>query len=99
MKRFILEWGSLFCFGVGLAIAIAWGMMRYVDDQTHHFRIKTSGGVQNDLHFVFAAGHLTLCDQFETDSAGRIQPLIVEPRDLTPADIAKQSVARRGFFG
>lgn len=95
MKRVILEWGSLFCFGIALALAILWGVSRYVDDQTYHLRVATTGSVQDDLHILVAGGHLVLCDQFEADPSGRIQPVIIEPKDFTPADIKRGDRAGR----
>jgi hypothetical protein len=86
MKRILLEWGLILCVGLTLAVSILWAVASFVDRSTYHLRFPTSRSVQDDLHLIVGAGELTLCDQFEMDTSGNSQPLIVEARNLTPSD-------------
>src|SRR5262245_15004631 len=89
MKRMLLEWGMFFSVGLALALTALWVNSHSVDRSTHHIKISTSKGVQNDLHFILSGGDLTLCDQFEMDIGGKVGPLIIDPGRLTPRDIAR----------
>jgi hypothetical protein len=86
MKRMLLEWGLILSVGLTLAVSCLWVTSNFVDRSTYHLRFPTSRSVQDDLHVMVGAGELTLCDQFEMDRSGNVQPVIVEARNLTPSD-------------
>ncbi len=89
MKRIILEWGMVFLVGTALAIVGIWAGSRFLDRSTYHLRIATSRSVQDDLHVLIANGDLALCDQFDVDAAGNVRPLVIDVRNVRPADIRR----------
>ena len=98
MKRIILEWSLVFLIGMALAMLTVWAGSRFLDRSTYHLRIATSRSVQDDLHVLVANGDLALCDQFAVDAAGNVRPLIINARNVLPADIRRAHVSEASRY-
>jgi hypothetical protein len=89
MKRIILEWGWILSVGMALAVSSLWVYSRFFDRSPYHLRISTSRSVGDDIHVLVGDGNLSLCDQFEVEASGNVQPLIIDARNVRAADILR----------
>lgn len=96
MKRITLEWGLILSIGLCLALSSLWVYSRFFARSTYHLRISTPPSVGNGLHVLVGAGDLSLSDQFDVDGSGNVQPLIIDLRTISAADIRRG--ARVGGF-
>ena len=96
MKRIILEWSLILSVGITLALTALWAVSRFFDRSSYHFRISTPQTVEGALHLLVGDGDLCLCDQFDVDASGDVQPLIVDSRKVLPSDVLQG--ARVGQF-
>ncbi len=89
MKRIILEWGWILSVGMALAVSSLWVYSRFFDRLPYHLRISTSRSVGDDVHVLVGDGNLSLCDQFDVEASGKVQPLIIDARKVRAADILR----------
>src|ERR1700722_13910545 len=89
VKHRILEWGLIFCFGSALALLTSWVVSRFFDRSSYHLKLSPTGNLRHDLHLFMYEGQFALSNQFDSDSSGRIRPLIVEVKMLIKRDLLR----------
>ena len=89
VKHRILEWGLIFCFGSALALLTSWVVSRFFDRSSYHLKLSPTGNLRHDLHLFMYEGQFALRNQLDSDSSGRIRPLIVEAKMLIKRDLLR----------
>ena len=89
MKHRILEWGLFFCLGSALALLTSWVVSRFFDRSSYHLKLSPTGNLRHDLHLFMYEGQFALSNQFDSNSSGRIRPLIVEMKMLIKRDLLR----------
>jgi hypothetical protein len=87
--RLKATWGLIFCLGTALGLLTSWVVSRFFDRSSYHLKLSPTGNLRHDLHLFLYEGQFALSNQFDSNSSGRIRPLIVEAKMLIKRDLLR----------
>lgn len=88
IKRVIYEWTIMVSVGMALTLSALRVVSKFVDPETCHLEITTSGSRGENPYFIFGKGDLTFCNQIDVDASGNARALVFS-KAITLKDLVR----------